>query len=116
MYKNFKLTEGERSEILKMHGSYGYRKPLKEQEEMGGSMESGDENTQLKDIKIQDFLDEDEYQVSYYGYDTIKKENCIVTFSKVPDNSWAYDINYESAEMPGFGGTRDQLKDLKIRF
>jgi hypothetical protein len=31
MYKNFTLTESERKEILEMHMSYGYKKPLKEE-------------------------------------------------------------------------------------
>ena len=31
MYKNFNLTESERKEIMEMHMSHGYRKPLKEE-------------------------------------------------------------------------------------
>jgi hypothetical protein len=30
MYKNFKLTENEKKEILKKYGDYGYKKPIKE--------------------------------------------------------------------------------------
>ena len=30
MYKNFKLTESEKKQILEQHGRYGYKKPLKE--------------------------------------------------------------------------------------
>jgi hypothetical protein len=33
MYKNFKLTESEKEEILNNHKAHGYRKPLKEQGE-----------------------------------------------------------------------------------
>lgn len=33
MYKNFKLTEEEKSQILEMHQSHGYKKPLNEQRE-----------------------------------------------------------------------------------
>jgi hypothetical protein len=43
MYKNFKLTEEEKSQILEMHQSRGYRKPIKEQnnnDEMGNSIET----------------------------------------------------------------------------
>ena len=31
MYKNFKLTDEERKQILEQHSQYGYRKPLNEQ-------------------------------------------------------------------------------------
>ena len=31
MYKNFKLTESEKKDILEQHGRYGYKKPLNEQ-------------------------------------------------------------------------------------
>lgn len=33
MYKNFNLTEEERKQIMEMHESQGYKKPLVEQEE-----------------------------------------------------------------------------------
>lgn len=33
MYRNFKLTEEERQQILESHKKHGYGKPLKEQEE-----------------------------------------------------------------------------------
>lgn len=33
MYKNFNLTEEEKSQILEMHQSHGYKKSLKEQED-----------------------------------------------------------------------------------
>ena len=32
MYKNFKLTESEREEILNSHKAHGYKKPLNEQQ------------------------------------------------------------------------------------
>lgn len=31
MYKNFKITEKERKQILKLHESKGYKKPINEQ-------------------------------------------------------------------------------------
>ena len=43
MYKNFKLTEKEKREILEQHKSHGYKKPLNEEnlEEFYGKFESG---------------------------------------------------------------------------
>lgn len=50
--------------------------------------------TPINKIVQLDFLDDDFYSVSYYAYDTIKKKNCILIFSKVP-TSWEYSIKYE---------------------
>jgi hypothetical protein len=33
MYKNFNLTESEREQILNQHKGYGYKKPLREEED-----------------------------------------------------------------------------------
>lgn len=30
MYKNFKVSEQEKKQILEMHGNHGYRRPLNE--------------------------------------------------------------------------------------
>jgi len=50
--------------------------------------------TPIDKITQQSFLSEDFYTISYFAYDTIKKKNCILTFSKLP-TSWDYSINYE---------------------
>jgi hypothetical protein len=34
MYKNFKLTESEKEQILKQHSNHGYKKPVNEQNEL----------------------------------------------------------------------------------
>ena len=42
MYKNFKLTDKERKEILEQHGKYGYKKPLNENIYGASAWEGGD--------------------------------------------------------------------------
>ena len=39
MYKNFKLTEEEKKQIMEQHKMHGYKKPLKEDASMGGAPE-----------------------------------------------------------------------------
>lgn len=48
----------------------------------------------MEHITIQDLLSEDFFSLSYYAYDKAKRQNCIVTFSKVP-TSWVYSIDYK---------------------
>jgi hypothetical protein len=49
--------------------------------------------TPIEKITQLDFLDEDNFEMSYYAYDNLKKCNCIISFPKVP-TSWTYSINY----------------------
>lgn len=52
MYKNFNLTDEERKQIMEMHKSYGYRKPMNEQEEnYDVSEEEVDEATAPEPVK-----------------------------------------------------------------
>jgi hypothetical protein len=43
MYKNFNLTEEEKKQIMKMHKSHGYKKPINEEEEYDGQESESDE-------------------------------------------------------------------------
>jgi hypothetical protein len=74
MYKNFKLTEEEKNQILEMHQSHGYKKPLIEQEQEqeqeigGGNFVISDEVTTTSEpdmyvIKVVDKSDEKLYTV-----------------------------------------------------
>ena len=57
MYKNFKITEEERQQILESHMSHGYKKPLKEDD----SEKPNDEQfimVKFFDKKIEEFEDE----------------------------------------------------------
>jgi hypothetical protein len=49
--------------------------------------------TDIKNIEIVDFLDEDFCSVQYYAFDKIKKKNCVLTLAKVP-TSWKYSVEY----------------------
>ena len=44
MYKNFKLSDEERKQIMEMHQSHGYKQPINENEDVSG----GDESSALK--------------------------------------------------------------------
>lgn len=57
MYKNFKLTEEERQQILESHMSHGYKKPLKEN---NSDNQNSEEFIKMKffDKKIEKFEDE----------------------------------------------------------
>jgi hypothetical protein len=48
MYKNFKLTDEERKQILEQHSQYGYRKPLNEQ---SGDKDVNEQNPFLSFVK-----------------------------------------------------------------
>lgn len=82
MYKNFKLTEEEKNQILEMHQSNGYKKPLNEQEISGANIDdvkkyfensdnfvisdeitSSSQYTDIFIIKVLDKNDEKQYTV-----------------------------------------------------
>jgi hypothetical protein len=44
MYKNFKITEEERQQILESHMSHGYKKPLNEQSDDDSTQDTEEEN------------------------------------------------------------------------
>jgi hypothetical protein len=59
MYKNFKVSEQEKKQILEMHGKYGYRKPLNEFEEPMNPDEKPPIGPQSITIKLTDKFIED---------------------------------------------------------
>lgn len=78
MYKNFKLTDKERLQILEMHQSHGYKKPISEQEEMGDYNNGGEEIFLVA-------YEEDHGGPKMLVYDTIK------TFRSMEDAEKYYD-------------------------
>lgn len=47
MYKNFNLTEEERKQIMEMHGSHGYKKPINEVERYEPSIDTPEDEAEL---------------------------------------------------------------------
>jgi hypothetical protein len=62
MYKNFKLTESEKKQILKQHGKYGYKKPLKE-----SFNDEGDPMMSQKQYNEEGFSDGGKFRISNAG-------------------------------------------------
>lgn len=62
MYKNFNLTEEEKKQIMKMHKSHGYKKPINEEEEYE------DEESESNEMKIGDlvFMSTKKFNVDVY--------------------------------------------------
>lgn len=71
MYKNFKITDEERKEIMEQHKSHGYKKPLKE-----SSIKEDDSNNKSEvDFLIMKFFDKKIEEFEYDMRDLFDESN-----------------------------------------
>lgn len=80
MYKNFRLTEEERKEILGMHESHGYKKPVNEQIISYTKGENFDVVISTKDRKYLPYVTNPSGILKNYGMYVDKKTNKIYTY------------------------------------
>lgn len=123
MYKNLKLTEQERRQILEMHMSHGYKKPLVEQEEMG------DDDNYSRSMNVNmviwshlsDMLYDDRETLTNRTnflkllVDKVVPRDVEMTEAELNKLWKEASGNEKSSDFPGFEGTMDDLDDLKIR-
>lgn len=86
MYKNFNLTEEEKKQIMKMHKSHGYKKPINEEEEYE------DEESENHEMKIGSLVF---LQTKKFNIDVWTGEDDNTSFTLTQD----YDGNIVDIEM-----------------
>lgn len=120
MYKNLKLTEQEKRQILEMHMSHGYKKLMVEQEEMG------DDDNYSRSMNVNmviwshlsDMLYDDRETLTNRTnflkllVDKVVPRDVEMTEAELNKLWNEANGNKKSSDIPGFEGTMDDLDDL----
>lgn len=117
MYKNFKISDEEKKQIMEMHKIRGYKKPMNEDE--SPMMGVSDDNVKSSINKIMDLAYEVIQQEAPNGPRDV--EQYMSAINKL-QSDFDYTIRNlkgnvrggEDKDIPGFEGTMDQLNDLGI--
>ena len=111
MYKNFKLTDEERKDIMEAHKSHGYKKPLNEQAQ--SAQEEIDTDDEEAELRKQYDGDEASYNDELVGFDRDNGDYG-AAFDDSDEYEDLYDLSVTRSNMPkdkiddmGYSGTMD---------
>jgi hypothetical protein len=114
MYKNFKLTETEKKQILNQHKKHGYGKPLNEASDITTNMFF--KNRGSKYVIFKEVADSIRKIIEDQGISTegISDEDMILIQNEIKRTPSQDDEPTNDYKLPGYDETMDDLNDLSI--